>query len=123
MSEILPIKESLAIKKLGFKGKCYDVHKVYEKHAPANVYTTVPAPLLQQAFDFFLSEYNLHVEYVFDDMTWTARIGEFTIPDFCPDEQISLEESSSFESAKKDYYKIKTKALGKLIEIVNKNIL
>ena len=37
---------------------------------------------------------------MFDDMTWQARIGEFTVPDFVPDETIALEESEGFRSAK-----------------------
>lgn len=61
---------------------------------------------------------NLHVEYMFDDMTWQARIGEFTVPDFVPDETIALEESEGFRSAKKDFESIRIAALEKLIIIV-----
>lgn len=78
----------------------------------------VIAPLLQQAFSWFLDKHNLHVEYMFYDMTWQARIGEFTVPDFVPDEVIGLDESEGIRDAKRGYLLIRIKALDKMIEII-----
>ena len=55
---------------------------------------------------------------MFYDMTWQARIGEFTVPDFVPDEVIGLDESEGIRDAKRGYLLIRIKALDKMIEII-----
>ena len=138
-NEFVPYEEALALKKLGFDldGSglgfyCWRYDKLnkpeyrawgkWEWDTCGNtghwLQTQMEAPLYQQAFRWFFETHNLFVEFMFDDMTWQGRIGEFTVPDFCADECIGLDESEGFKDAKDGYINIQNVCLRKLIEIV-----
>lgn len=55
----------------------------------------VTCPTYDQVFKFFIDEYALHCEFQFQDMTWLANIGMFTVPDFAPDYFVDIKVDTS----------------------------
>jgi hypothetical protein len=47
--------------------------------------------------------HKIHIDCNFDDNAWYISVGEFTIPDWCPDIHIQLEEKDSFKESLEAY--------------------
>ncbi len=65
-NEFVPYEEALALKELGFKGRCFKVYDTKgfiqdEREMAELALDYVPAPLYQQAFRWFREKYNLFI--------------------------------------------------------------
>jgi len=48
-------------------------------------------------------KHHIHIQLDFDDNAWGAHVGDFTIPDFAPDQWVTLDERESFQESLEAY--------------------
>ena len=56
-------------------------------------------------------KHHIHIQIGFDDNTWEASVGDFTIPDFAPDQWVDLNERESYKESLEAYETIFEMAL------------
>lgn len=92
---------------------------VYQEENDGYSKLRIDAPLISEVIDWLFNEYNIHIEFQFNDCTWYAYIGMFTLPDFASDNTVQIElHEESFSNAKIQYRNIKMLAIKHALNLI-----
>jgi len=132
-NEFAPYEEALALKELGFREECFGFYddilnnnETEHRLFPIRTQTLTdkmleiltPAPIYQQAFRWFMDEYELYSRVEYNSTFYLFLISDWSklpIIDYRSDKK------DEWETSYKTYEEAQDACLRKLIEIVNQN--
>jgi hypothetical protein len=124
--QFIPYEQALKLKELGFDEPVFGLYapkiKTVFLHLCGVVTAKeqVPAPLWQQAFDWFRDTHNLTWEHQSDDGQIQIYVGDITYPDSSLEFFKSIE--VEYEKYSESFQTARLECLKKLIEIVKQQV-